>query len=178
MPPTTMTLPNKGVNNSCLTFFSLDTSPRLCYIVITKRGLFIMCKEHRTLKIAAKVAEQSGYGKFRHGAVLIKGGSVMNVSPNRENHTAFGQRFRTQEGIATQHAETSCVLGLNRSVTSGGTMYVARVNRKGQWRMSKPCSMCHEVMKFVGIKKVVYTIAPNEWGTYKIEEQDATTIGY
>jgi len=137
-----------------------------------------MCKEQRALKIAAKVAEQSSYGKFRHGAVLIKGGSVLNVSANSDNHTSFGQRFREREGRATHHAETSCVLGLKKSITQGGTIYVARVNRKGDWRLSKPCKMCHEVMKFVGIKKVVYTIAPNEWGTYKIEEQNAKTIGY
>ena len=137
-----------------------------------------MCKEQRALKIAAKVAEQSGYGRFRHGAVLVKGGSVLNVSANSDNHTSFGQRFRTRPGRATHHAETSCVLGVNRAATTGATVYVARVNRQGEWRMSKPCSMCHEVMKFVGIKKVVYTIGPNEWGTYKIEEEDATSIGY
>ena len=124
-----------------------------------------MCKEQRALKIAAKVAEQSGYGRFRHSA-------------NSDNHTSFGQRFRTRPGRATHHAETSCVLGVNRTATTGATVYVARVNRQGEWRMSKPCSMCHEVMKFVGIKKVVYTIGPNEWGTYKIEEEDATSIGY
>lgn len=129
-----------------------------------------MCKEYRALKIAAKVAEQSEYGRYRHGAVLVKGGSVINVSSNSNNHTSFGQRFRVAPGRATHHAETALVLGVNRATTSGATVYVARVNKKGQWRMSKPCSMCHEVMKFVGIKKVVYTIGPEEWGTYKIEE--------
>tara|TARA_S200002703_G_scaffold131427_1_gene118972 strand:- start:412 stop:825 length:414 start_codon:yes stop_codon:yes gene_type:complete len=137
-----------------------------------------MCKEYRSLKMAAKVAEQSDYGKYKHGAVLVKGGSVMNFSSNSKNHTSFGQRFRTDPGMATHHAETSCVLGMNREATAGSTVYVARVNRKGQWRMSKPCSMCHEVMKFVGVKRVVYTIAPGEWGTYKIEEEDAKTVGY
>jgi len=129
--------------------------------------------------MACKAAEQSGHDVFRHGAVLIRGGSILNISSNSDNHTSFGQRFRNQPGRATHHAETACVLGLDKSVTRGSTMYVARVNRQGEWKMSKPCSMCHEVMRFVGVKRVVYTIGPNEWGTYKItEDMDETTVGY
>jgi deoxycytidylate deaminase len=128
--------------------------------------------------MAARVAEQSSYDSFRHGAVLIKGGSVLNVGANSDNHTSFGQRFRTEPGRATHHAELACVLGLDRNITQGGTIYVARISKNGEWKNSKPCSMCHEVMSYVGIKRVVYTIGCDEWGTYKIEEEDEKTIGY
>jgi len=134
-------------------------------------------KEIRNLKMAAKAAEHSAHDTFRHGAVLIRGGSVLNIAANSDNHTSFGQRFRTSPGKATHHAETACILGLDKSITSGGTLYVARINKAGDWKMSKPCSMCHEVLKFVGIKRVVYTIAKNEWGTYKIDD-DSMEIGY
>ena len=135
-----------------------------------------MCKEVRRLKIAAKVAEQSDHDTYRHGAVLIKGGSVINLAANNDNHTSFGQRFRSSPGRATHHAETACVLGIERSTTMGATMYVARVNKSGEWKMSKPCSMCHEVMKFVGIKKVVYTVGENKWQSYKLS--DVQDVGY
>ncbi len=128
--------------------------------------------------MAARVAEQSSYDSFRHGAVLIKGGSVLNVGANSDNHTSFGQRFHTEPGRATHHAELACVLGLDRNITQGGTIYVARISKNGEWKNSKPCSMCHEVMSYVGIKRVVYTIGCDEWGTYKIEEEDEKTIGY
>jgi len=129
--------------------------------------------------MAARAAEQSGHDVFRHGAVLIKGGSVLNISSNSDNHTSFGQRFRHEPGRATHHAETACVLGLDKSTTHGSTIYVARVNKEGEWKMSKPCSMCHEVMLFVGIKKVVYTIGPSEWGIYKIsEDMNEASVGY
>lgn len=135
-----------------------------------------MCKEVRRLKIAAKIAEQSDHDTYRHGAVLIKGGSVINLAANNDNHTSFGQRFRSSPGRATHHAETACVLGIERSTTMGATMYVARVNKSGEWKMSKPCSMCHEVMKFVGIKKVVYTVGENKWQSYKLS--DVQDVGY
>jgi len=136
-----------------------------------------MCKEIRRLRIAAKVAEQSGHDTFRHGAVLIKGGSVLNLAANSDNHTSFGQRFRSSPGRATHHAETACILGLERSSTLGSTLYVARVNKSGSWKMSKPCSMCHEVMKFVGVKRVVYTTDDDKWESYKISET-TENIGY
>ena len=136
-----------------------------------------MCKEVRALRMAAKAAENSGHDTFRHGAVLVKGGSIMNISANNDNHTSFGQRFRSQPGRATQHAEVACILGMDRSVTQGSTMYVARVDKQGCWRLSKPCSMCHEAMKFVGIRRVVYTIAPSEWGTYKLQDSEIE-VGY
>ena len=136
-----------------------------------------MCKETRALRMAAKAAEQSGHDKFRHGAVLVKGGSILNIAANSDNHTSFGQRFRSSPGRATHHAETACVLGIERGTTQGATIYTARVNKSGEWKMSKPCSMCHEVMKFVGIRKVVYTIGPNEWGSYKLNDDDAE-VGY
>ena len=138
-----------------------------------------MCKEVRCLKMAARAAEQSGHDVFRHGAVLIKGGSVLNIAANSNNHTSFGQRFRSEPGRATHHAETACILGLDKTITQGSTVYVARVNRQGEWKKSKPCSMCHEVLKFVGVKRVVYTVGPHQWGAYKISEgMDEEIIGY
>ena len=136
-----------------------------------------MCKEVRALRMAAKAAEQSGHDTFRHGAVLVKGGSILNIAANSDNHTSFGQRFRTSPGRATHHAETACVLGIDKATTQGSTIYTARVNKTGEWKMSKPCSMCHEVMKFVGVRKVVYTIGPEEWGSYKLNDEEAE-VGY
>ena len=95
-----------------------------------------MCKESRCLKLAARAAEQSGHDIFRHGAVLVRGGSILNIAANSDNHTAFGQRFRIQPGRATHHAETACVLGLDKAMTQGGVIYAARVNKDGEWKMS------------------------------------------
>jgi tRNA(Arg) A34 adenosine deaminase TadA len=47
-------------------------------------------------------------------------------------------------------------------------VYVARVGKKGNLKLSKPCSMCYSAMKHVGIKKVVYTINGEMAGSYKL----------
>ena len=115
------------------------------------------------------MAGQSTYGKIKHGALLIKGGSVINASFNKDSYSSFGNRFRHQNcGRATHHAEIGCVLGIDRSKTEGATIYVVRINRSGDFRLSKPCSMCHEVLKYCGIKKVVYTVDENKIASYKL----------
>jgi len=115
-------------------------------------------KTRRNILLAKKVAELSDYGKFRHGAVLVKGSSIRNMACNKHRHCHFGKRFReTNTGNATLHAELGVILGMDRSVTQGATVYVARVNKEGAARMSKPCHMCENAMRHVGIKRVIYT---------------------
>ena len=106
------------------------------------------------------MAEQSDYGKFRHGAVLVKGSSVRSISCNKHRHCSFGARFRREgHGEATLHAELGAILGIERSTTQGSTVYVARINKEGEARISKPCSMCEAAMRHVGVKRVIYTDA-------------------
>ena len=108
--------------------------------------------------LAQKVAELSDYGKFRHGAVLVKGSSIRNMACNKHRHCRFGKRFReVNTGNATLHAELGVILGMDRSITQGATVYVARVNKEGLARMSKPCPMCENAMRHVGIRRVIYT---------------------
>ena len=123
----------------------------------------------RYFDLARNVAFNSPYGKIRHGAVLVKGGSVKNVSFNKDNYSYFGNRFRVKDtGPATVHAELGCILGLARSVTSGTDLYVCRVNKEGEFKYSKPCSMCHEALKHVGVKRVYYTTNDNTIEMYKL----------
>jgi deoxycytidylate deaminase len=119
---------------------------------------------------AKKMALQSDFPDYRHGAVLIKGNSIRNSTYNKDNFCSFGQRFQKDHtGRTTVHAELGVILGLDRSITSGATVYVARVGKiDEEYRMSKPCQMCNAAMKYVGIKRVVYTINDKEVGSYRL----------
>jgi len=123
----------------------------------------------RYLEQAKKVATQSEFPDFRHGAVLVKGGSVISTSNNKNNYCSFGMRFRkNQRGKATLHAELGALLGVDRSRTEGATLYVARIGKGDNYKLSQPCRMCDAAMKFVGIKKVVFTIDNKFAGSYKL----------
>lgn len=126
-------------------------------------------KTTRYLELARNMAHNSPYGKIRHGAVLVKGGSVINASFNKDNFSSFGSRFRAHHrGHATVHAELGCVLGVSRSSTTGADLYVCRINRAGEFRYSKPCSMCHDVLAHVGVKRVYYTTNEGTVEMYKL----------
>ena len=126
-------------------------------------------KTNRYFAQARNMASNSPYGKLRHGALLVKGGSVLSASFNKNNFTAFGSRFRNNyHGHATVHAELGCILGMPRSSTIGSDIYVCRINREGNFRYSKPCAMCHEAMKHVGVKRVYYSTNDGTIEMYKI----------
>jgi len=122
----------------------------------------------RYLEHAKKIALQSGED-YRHGAVLVKGGSVINTSMNKNSYCSFGMRFRKKDkGLATVHAELGAILGVDRKLTYGATVYVARIGKQEDYKLSKPCSMCKAAMQHVGIKRVVFTINSKFAGSYKL----------
>ena len=93
----------------------------------------------------------------------------MNAAFNKDNYSSFGTRFRNpRRGYATVHAELGSILGMARNVTNGSDVYVCRINREGDFRNSKPCTMCHEALKHVGVKRVYYTTNDNTVEMYKL----------
>jgi tRNA(Arg) A34 adenosine deaminase TadA len=126
-------------------------------------------RKRRYIELAKRMAQQSIYGSIKHGAVLIRGGSVLNAAYNKDNHCGFGTRFRERDsGHATLHAELGCVLNLDRSVTDGAEVYVVRVTRNGEYRMSRPCPMCRAALEYVGVSRVHFTTNDNTLETLKL----------
>lgn len=55
-----------------------------------------------------------------------------------------------------------------RKIDAGATVYVARmkcVDGKLVFAMSRPCHDCNKLLKSKKVKKVYYTIGPDEFGT-------------
>lgn len=115
-------------------------------------------KQINILNLAYNVANQSNVGRFRHGAVLVSHGKIINVSSNDNRFCDFGTKFRSQPGKATLHAELGAILNVSNKSTKNSVIYVVRVSTNGELRNSKPCSMCEAAMKFVGISRVIYSV--------------------
>lgn len=93
--------------------------------------------------------------RMKHGAVIVKGGRVLSVGLNKfRNHPTI---------IPSEYIKTSCSthaeIDALRKVSNvrGATMYIARVNKSGQERLSRPCDYCFEALIDAGITKIVYT---------------------
>lgn len=90
--------------------------------------------------------------KFRVGAAIFDGPRLISLGwNNRRTHPAVNSIFRWH------HAETACLLGVSRYDLTGTTIYVVRLGKRGNLKMSKPCSVCTPMLIAAGIKRVFYT---------------------
>jgi len=125
-------------------------------------------KERRYIELAKRISHQSDY-THRHGAVLVKGSKVVNVSCNKNKFSSFAKRFKkSDKKFATVHAELGSILNVERAQTDGATIYVVRTNNQNELRLSKPCNMCEEAMRWVGVKKVVYSTGDSTFEEMKL----------
>lgn len=94
---------------------------------------------NRYLTMAAKVASTSECRKL-HGAVVVKHSKVLGSSPNvNRNDPKY-----VDHNHCSIHAE---VRALKRAgFPQRATVYVARVNRFGELRNSKPCEGCQSLI--------------------------------
>lgn len=112
-------------------------------------------REKSFLSVARYFAGKSSQ-RYRHGAVIIKGGSVIGTGYNkgRNNPNYISPEHIKSDG--SYHAEEVAIKNAGESI-QGATIYVARINKTGQDRDSRPCKKCMAVIKDAGIKKVIYT---------------------
>lgn len=111
-------------------------------------------KDRKFLASAKKIASTSTE-KCMHGAVIVRGGAVQAVGVNTFRNHPSNMSNPSQE--SSEHAEIAALRALGGSA-KGATIYVARVNRQGEERMSKPCDACEHAIIEAGIKRVVFTI--------------------
>ena len=115
-----------------------------------------MSIDRRMLAMAAEVARDKpkryDNRSFCLGAVGLRNDGVIVTAKN----------IAAANIVPTHHAEARVV----RKLTPNSIVWVARVLRStDEWTMSRPCAGCQIRMKAAGVKKVVYTIGPDEWGT-------------
>ena len=110
------------------------------------------------IHVATKKAFDSKFHRARVGAVIAKGHRLLASGCNRIGYSRLLPNRPYPESI---HAEQQAILTLlaqrRLDALIGSTIYVSRVGRDGQQRLSKPCPTCHSLIKAVGISTVVYT---------------------
>ena len=116
--------------------------------------------------ITIKKAKESVFPKFRHGAVVEKGGRIISQGVNVP-------KPRTPNGSFSSHAE---IYPLKRILTllarqrrkDKYELYVARVDQEDKIAMSKPCDKCMAAIKESGVISVVHYSTSNGWNTINI----------
>ncbi len=118
-------------------------------------------REKAFLSVARYLASKSD-ARQKHGAIVVKGGSVLGTGYNKDrNHpdNVSPEHIKTHCSV---HAEVEAIRDAGWNV-KGAVLYVARVNRFGEDRYSKPCDRCTVVIEETQIKKVIYTGSENDY---------------
>ncbi len=115
------------------------------------------------LHSAALIASRGAIERtFRLGAVGIRADGKIVKSVNGSTPSFNAPHSKANE--PSIHAEYK----LCRKLTAYSKVYVARIDRSGNWAMAKPCQGCMLMLQAKGIKRIFYTISPNEYGSIQI----------
>ena len=111
--------------------------------------------EKAFLTLARYMAKKSS-SRQKHGAVIVKSGSVIGTGFNKDRNDPDRVSPEHIKKHCSVHAEIDAIRDANWNVR-GAVLYVARVNRLGMDRNSKPCERCQVVIEETEIKKIIYT---------------------
>lgn len=114
-----------------------------------------------TLKLLHRAAELAANARLKYphlshalGAIGVrKDGAIVHADNG-------GIRSVGDARVLCGHAERR----LSRKLTFYSVVYIARVLNVLSWGMAKPCPVCEQVLRRRHVRRVYYTIAPNEYG--------------
>jgi len=110
----------------------------------------------KLLKEAAKLA-MSGDKTKNH--------LLAAVAKRKDGAVVASRNGKTQVPRPTAHAEVRTL----KKAGHGCTLYVAKVHKRtGEWGMAKPCNNCMTRIKNMKVRRVYYTIGPDEYGVIDV----------
>ena len=112
-------------------------------------------KDKAYISVARYFATKSK-ARNTHGAVVVKGGRVLGTGWNRDRNSPNIIDPDRIKHDCSYHAEEIAIREAGQNL-KGAVIYVARVNKQGKDRDSKPCMKCSSLIKEAGIKRVIYT---------------------
>ena len=99
-------------------------------------------------------------GKFRLGAILVHRNSIVSVGMNSyKTHPLMAARTEWP----FLHAEQNAIIRAGLDNCEGLDLYIARVLKNNTLAMSKPCAVCTELIKDVGIRNIFYSTNAKEF---------------
>lgn len=108
----------------------------------------------RLRKVAKKASDSSDY-KIKLGAAVFKKNRIISVGYNsKKTHPKLLRYFKH----STLHAECDSIFHCeNKEILKGSDIFVFRESKAGTPLLSKPCSMCVQVLFEHGVKRAFWT---------------------
>lgn len=90
-----------------------------------------------------------------HAAIGIRADGAIVTARNGGQNTP----------MPSAHAEARLCRKLGKD---SPLVIVVRVNKQGQWMISKPCQNCEKTLRIMGVKRVLYTVSHEKWAQLKM----------
>lgn len=125
-------------------------------------------KNIERLDLLAKVAEVvEPVGGAKIASAVFYKNRIISIGTNRRKSDPLQKSFAKNEHSIYYHAEVDAIKKALRIIKLSQLekciLYVCRVNKKGEWAMSKPCSGCSSCIEAFGIDKIVYTVSSDKY---------------
>ncbi|MCK9439748.1 MAG: deaminase [Candidatus Caldatribacteriota bacterium] len=111
---------------------------------------------NRFIKLAVEEAKKSDH-KQRIGAIIFDKSKIISKGFNSSQKSVKHLKKKFQRWPGTVHAEVDAIIKARTDV-KGLSMIVIRINNFNQLKLAKPCKWCQMYIKYVGIKKVIYSL--------------------
>ena len=114
--------------------------------------------------IIKKAIEEAEKADFRQkiGAVVFKGSRILGSGYNEIRHCSkINPKYKKYD--CSIHAEQKALLSCKDWVkVSGSSILVVRINKRGEFLLSKPCNMCMNMINHLNIKNLYYSTSDGQ----------------
>ena len=111
---------------------------------------------HERLLNKALLIASTSTERMQHGVIIARGSRVLAVGVNRARNSPLVCTDPPAE--AGRHAEWAAIHALPHDTDfSKLTLYSARLGRRGDARLAKPCRRCEALIATCGFKNVIWT---------------------
>lgn len=120
------------------------------------------------MNLLTKVAhDENNITEYRLAAAIVFRNKVISIGANEyKTHPLMAQYTRNPDNNYL-HAEVSAIAKalniLELEDFKRATLYVMRVNKAGEWALSKPCEGCSKAITAFQIGRVIYSTVPGQY---------------
>jgi deoxycytidylate deaminase len=110
----------------------------------------------RWTDLAIKEALKSDF-KQKMGAVVFNKNQYISSGHNYGCRSIASHLSKFRRYPTSLHAEVIAIINAKIDL-KGASIIVVRINNNKEFRLSKPCHECMNYLKYIGIKKIYYSI--------------------
>lgn len=116
------------------------------------------------LSKAATLGQLSDVPKYKIGAILVFKKSIISTGFNKQKSHPLQLKYNKFREIGKRHrsfvhAEIDCLKNV-RHVPKGATLFIGRLDMRGNPAICRPCEACLQLISLYSISEIVYN-TPN-----------------